>query len=266
MNKAVLSGLALVIVFLMFSPAGSPAAAQTVSPIDERLQTRVVEYDGATGKIKAYLALPKVRKGKLPAVIVIHENDGLRGYTEDIARRIALEGYIAIAPSALSTRKGGTPKDRRYARVAIWSLDRDATNKDFIGAIGFLRSMQEFDGNVGCLGSNWGGRLAIRLAAYSEDVKAAVSFYGGPLESEKVPKIKGALLLQYAGLDADIDKTVPEFTKDLDKAKIEYEIFTYPGVQHRFFNDTFPEKYNAAAAKLAWSRTIEFLNKELKSK
>ncbi len=241
------------------------ASAQTIKGDDDRLKTSRVEYPGASGKVKAYMARPAKQEGKIPGVIVIHENRGLNAHIEDVARRAALAGFIAVAPDALSPL-GGTPDDQDKARGMFGNLDGDKTVGDFVAAIPYLKSLEGSNGSIGCVGFCWGGRMANLLAVNSPDMKAAVAFYGSQPKAEDVPKIKGALMLHYAGLDERIDAGIPDYEKALKAAKVNYQLFMYEGVNHAFHNDTSESRYNEAAAKLAWSRTIEFFNKQLKGK
>ena len=235
--------------------------AETIKQSDPKLDTGIILYPGAKAKVRAYKAKLK-DSGKLPGVIVIHENRGLNPHIEDVTRRLALEGFIALAPDALSP-DGGTPDDSDKAREMIGKLDSKLTLQNFLKAIDYLRNNEECTGNVGCVGFCWGGSMANKLAVNSPELKAAVAYYGGQPKSEDVPKIKAHLLLHYAGLDERIDKGIPEFKKALDDAKINYELYMYEGVNHAFNNDTNAARYNADAAKLAWSRTIKFLKSNL---
>ena len=241
------------------------ASAQTVNGDDERLKTSRIEYDGESGKVKAYMARPAKQDGKIPGVIVIHENRGLNAHIEDVARRAALAGFIAVAPDALSPL-GGTPDDQDKARGMFSDLDGEKTVGDFVAAIPYLKAAEGSNGNVGCVGFCWGGRMANLLAVNSADMKAAVAFYGSQPNSEDVPKIKGAVMLHYAGLDERINAGIADYEKALKAARVEYELFNYEGVNHAFHNDTSESRYDESAAKLAWTRTIEFFNKHLKGK
>ena len=238
------------------------ASAQTVKTDDDRLKTSRIEYDGVSGKVKAYRAMPANSTGKIGGVIVIHENRGLNAHIEDVARRAALAGFIAVAPDALSPL-GGTPDDQDKARGMFRDLDREKTVGDFVAGIKYLKSLDGCNGNVGCVGFCWGGGMANQMAVHAPDLKAAVAFYGSQPNAEDVPKIKAKLMLHYAGLDTRIDAGIPDFEKALKAAKTDYQLFMYEGVNHAFHNDTSESRYNEAAAKLAWSRTIEFLKKTL---
>lgn len=241
---------------------GRAAEAAIVSVGDARLYTGAVEYPGKTGEIGAYLARPKAA-GKLPGVVVIHENKGLNPHIEDVCRRIAVEGFLSIAPDGLSPF-GGTPKDRDEARGLIKKLDKESTLGNFVAAAKYLKTHPRSTGKVGVVGFCWGGAMANQLAVHSADVTAAVPYYGRQPASGDVPRIKASLLLHYAGLDDRINKGIPEFEAALRAAKVDYALYMYPGAKHAFNNDTNPERYNREAAQLAWKRTIAFLNEKLK--
>lgn len=238
------------------------AQAQVVPKNDPRLYVENIKYPGETGDVLAHFARPKGDK-KFPGVIVIHENRGLNPHTEDVARRVALEGFLAIAPNALSPL-GGTPEDVNEARVLMRQLDSQATLKNYLAAVKYLKTHPQSTGKVGCTGFCWGGGVTNQVAVNSPDLKAAVPFYGRQPASEDVPKIKASLLLHYAGLDERINKRIPEFEAALKKASIDYKIFIYEGAGHAFFNDT-GSRYHQEAAKLAWERTIAFFKQKLKT-
>ena len=238
------------------------ARAEVVPKDDPRLQTENIKYPGATGDVRAHFARPKGDE-KLPGVVVIHENRGLNPHIEDVARRVALEGFIAIAPDALSPL-GGTPEDPDKARELIGKLDGQSTMQNYVAAVRYLKTHPQSTGKVGCIGFCWGGAMANQVAVNSPDVLAVVPFYGRQPASEDVPKIKASLLLQYAGLDEGINKGIPAYEAALKKASVDYTIYIYEGAQHAFNNDTNAERYNKEAAQLAWQRTISFLNEKLK--
>jgi len=234
---------------------------QLVPKDDPRLETGYVEYPVEGGKMRAYRAGPK-DGGKHPGVVVIHENRGLNPHTEDIARRVALEGFHAVAPDAL-TPLGGTPGNPDEARPLFQKLDRDANTKNFVAAVAYLKTNPQATGKVGCMGFCWGGGVTNQVAVHSPDLNAAVPFYGMPPEPEDVPKIKAAMLIHYAGDDERINAGIPAFEDALKKAGVEYAIYMYEGAGHAFMNDT-GERYNKEAAGLAWKRTIAFLKDKLK--
>ena len=238
------------------------AQAEVVSKGDPRLYTETVTFSGSTGDIRGYLARPKGDE-KRPGVLVIHENRGLVPHIEDVTRRVALEGYLAMAPDALSPL-GGTPADLDKARSMIQSLDNQSNLQNFIAAVRYLKTHPASTGKVGVVGFCWGGGIANQLAVHSPDVIAVVPFYGRQPASEDVPKIKASLLLHYAGLDEGINKGIPDYEAALKKASIDYRIYMYEGANHAFFNDTNPERYNKEAAQLAWQRTLLFFTEKLK--
>lgn len=241
---------------------GGPAEAQTVPKDDARLETGYISYPVEGGEMRAYSAKPKGGQ-KLPGVIVIHENRGLNPHTEDIARRVALEGYHAVAPDALSPF-GGTPANPDEARPLFQKLDRAANTKNFVAAVAYLKTGPQATGKVACMGFCWGGAVTNQVAVNAPDLAAAVPFYGSQPAAEDVPKIKAALLIHYAGDDERINAGIPAFEEALKKAGVEYAIHMYPGAGHAFMNDT-GQRYNKEAAELAWARTVGFLKAKLKS-
>lgn len=240
------------------------AHAETVPVSDARLETGKIDYPGAAGKtVRAYLAKPK-GAGKLPAVVVIHENRGLNPHIEDVARRLALDGFLVLAVDALSP-VGGTPADMDVASQMIGKLDMAETRGHYLAAVQFLKTHADSTGKVGCVGFCWGGSMANQLAVNSPDLLAAVAYYGGQAAVADVPKIKASLLLHYAGLDERINKGIPDYEAALKAAGKEYQLHLYPGVNHAFNNDTNAARYDATAADLAWARTITFLKMKLGS-
>ena len=239
------------------------AKAEVVPKDDPRLVTDLINYPGATGQVRASFARPK-GDAKLPGVVVIHENRGLTPHIEDVARRVALEGFLAIAPDALSPL-GGTPADETKAIALIGQLDKPSTINNFLAAVKYLRTHPQSTGKVGVIGFCWGGGMANQIAVNSPELTAAVPYYGPQPASEDVPKIKASLLLHYAGIDEGIDKGIPAYEAALKKASIEYKIYMYEGAQHGFNNDTNAARYNKEAAQLAWSRTVSFLKEKLKT-
>ena len=238
------------------------AKAEVVPKNDPRLYTEYIKYPGATGEVRAYFVRPK-GVGKLPGVVVIHENRGLDPHIEDIARRVALEGFLAIAPDGL-TSLGGTPEDPDKAPPLFQKLDSKLTIENYIAAVRYLKTQPLSTGKVGAVGFCWGGGIANQLAVNSPDVIAVVPYYGGQPASEDVSKIKASLLLHYAGLDERINKGISDYEAALKKASIDYKIYMYEGAQHAFNNDTWAERFNKEAAQLAWQRTISFLKEKLK--
>ena len=257
--------------------AGSTAAAMAIMPVleannhsafssyqsDPDLVTEFIKYQGETGEMRAFLARPKAGK-KFPAVLVIHENRGLQPHIQDVTRRMAKEGFLALAPDALSPL-GGTPEnDQDKAVKMIGQLDYDKTIKNFVAAVKYLKTQPLSTGKVGCTGFCWGGGMTNQVAVYSPDLDAAVPYYGKQPTAEQVAMIKAPVMAHYAGDDAFINPGIPAFEEALKKGKKEYQIFMYEGAKHAFNNDSNPERYNEKAAKLAWSRTIAFFKEKLK--
>jgi len=238
------------------------AKAETVLQQDDRLMTERVTYAGDGTEMKGYLARPKENK-KYSAVMVVHENRGLNPHIEDVTRRMALEGFLAMAPDALSPF-GGTPTNEDQARDLIGKLDPVKNLSNFIKGFDYLKTRNDCNGKWGCTGFCWGGAMANQLAVHVADLKAAVPFYGRQPEAADVPRIKAALQLHYAGMDERINAGIPAYEEALKKAGTSYQLYTYDGAQHAFHNDTAPTRYNEAAAKLAWSRSIDFLKDKLK--
>jgi len=253
---------------------GSAAAAMAILPMIEVNQahasitavedlfTEHITYPGSKTDMQAYVARPKEEK-KYAAVVVIHENRGLNAHIEDVTRRAATAGYLAIAPNALSPL-GGTPANEDEARTKFQQLDAAETLQNFIKVFDFLPTRKDCNGKWGCVGFCWGGGMANDLAVNVPSLKAAVAFYGRQPKPEDVPKIKAAMQLHYAGLDDRINANIPAYEEALKKAGTRYELYMYEGANHAFHNDTAPTRYNEAAAKLAWQRTIEFFGKYLK--
>jgi carboxymethylenebutenolidase len=255
---------------------GSMAAALGVLPLlennyahaatvkDDDLFTERVTYTGFNNTVmQAYVARPEKNK-QYPAVVVIHENRGLNPHTEDVTRRLAKEGYLAIAPNALSPL-GGTPANEDEARELFTKLSQTDTLENFIKVFDYLQTRKDCNNKYGCVGFCWGGGMANQLAVNVAALKAAVAFYGRQPEAADVPRIKAALLLHYAALDERINGGIPAYEEALKKAGKNYQLYIYEGANHAFFNDTAPTRYNEAAAKLAWKRTLDFFEAHLKS-
>jgi carboxymethylenebutenolidase len=234
------------------------AYADQVQRDDARLETGYLEYGG----IRCYVARPRNAAGKLPALIVIHENRGLNAHIEDVARRAALEGFAAVAPDLLSPQ-GGTPKDEDAARGLIGKLDRGQTVTNLLAVVNDLSARPDA-GKVGCIGFCWGGGMANQLAAHSDQLAAASPFYGEVPDALDVPRIKARLLLHYAERDARINTGVPAYEGALKAAGVPHAIHVYPGTDHAFHNDTAGARYNKEAAALAWQRTVAFLKDALR--
>jgi carboxymethylenebutenolidase len=238
------------------------AAAATVAPDDPALAAARERFGALDGDVVAYVARPRADPARRPAVVVIHENRGLNAHIEDVARRFAQAGFLAIAPDAL-TGSGGTPADEDEARRLIGELDRERALGIYLAAVDYADRHAHSTGKVGCVGFCWGGGMSGRLAANSKALDAAVVFYGMPPSAEEVARVGVPLLLHYAGNDARINAAVPAFQGALDYVGAGYELHMYDGVEHAFHNDTNAARYDAAAAKLAWQRTLDFLAREL---
>jgi carboxymethylenebutenolidase len=242
--------------------AANQANAAMVEETDARLDVADVTYPGAAGEMKGYLAIPKDAAEKLPAVIVIHENRGLNPHIRDVARRMALEGFVALAPDFLSPN-GGTPANEDEARAMFQSLDMANATANGEATRAFLAGHEKTNGKVGAIGFCWGGGMVNRMAVASPELGAGVAYYGSQAPADQVPSIKAPLMLHYAGLDERINAGIDAFKAALDANGKTYELHMYDGVNHAFNNDTSSARYDKAAADLAWSRTVEFLKKNL---
>ena len=238
------------------------AHGRQVEENDARLTTARVTYPGAAGEVKAYWARPK-GTDRLPAVLVIHENRGLNAHLEDVARRAALAGYLAIAPDGLSS-VGGAPADQEAARDLFAKTDPARIAADIIAAVPYLASHPQCNGRIGVVGFCYGGGMALRCAVDAEGVDAAVCFYGRALSVEDTARLKVPVMLHYAGSDERINTAIPEFRKALDANGVAYSLNMYPGTQHGFHNDTSAARYDENAARLAWTRTLAFFDEYLK--
>ncbi len=238
------------------------AKAAMVAEDDPRLDTEFIGHKGASGEVRAYLAKPK-GADRLPGVVVIHENRGLNPHIQDVVRRMALEGYLALGSDGLSS-VGGTPADEDAARGMFRGLDMGVVTGDFVAGVTFLTEHANCTGNVGCIGFCWGGGMANQLAVNSPNLAAAVVYYGRSPDSADVAKIKVPMLLHYGELDRFINPGVPDFEAALKANGVKYSLHMYAGANHAFNNDTSEARYNEAAAKLAWQRTIDFFNENLK--
>ena len=240
------------------------AAGQQVPPTDSRLKIERVSYPATAGSgtMKGYLARPAdAGTRKLPTVLVIHENRGLNPHIEDITRRLALDGFMAFAPDAL-TPLGGYPGDEDAARTAFGKLDQAKTREDFIAAVTWLKTRSDTSGKIGAVGFCWGGGMVHELTLRLPDLSAGVPFYGNTPDPSEAAKVKTPLLVQRAEIDDRINAAWPAYEAALKAAGVRFTAYQYPGTQHGFNNDTTP-RYDAAAAKLAWSRTVEFLKAQL---
>ena len=261
--KYAVGGLTAAMILDLMNPKF--AEAQQVPRDDKRLKTEWVDVPSpnGNGKIRAYLCRPANATGRLPGIIVVHENRGLNPHIEDIARRLALDNFMALAPDAL-TPLGGYPGDEDKARTEFQKLDQPKTREDFLAATHYLRTRSDCTGRIGAVGFCYGGAMVGLLATRVPELAAAVPFYGGQPSAEDTKNIKAAMLIHYAGTDERINAGWPAWEAALKANNVRYEGFIYPGTQHGFNNDTTP-RYDAAAAKLAWQRTVAHFNTHLRS-
>ncbi len=238
-------------------------AAPLVASSDTRLKTSYEEFPSPQGygTVRGYMAVPANAKGKLPAILVVHENRGLNPHIEDITRRLALEGFIAFAPDALHPL-GGYPGDEDKARALFQKLDQAKSRADFVAAAGALKGLAQSTGKIGVVGFCYGGGIANYLATVMPDLAAAVPFYGSQPPAAEVAKIRAPLMIHDAGKDERVLAGWPAYEAALKANKVEYQHFVYEGAEHGFNNDTTP-RYDEAAAKLAWSRTVGFFKAKL---
>ena len=242
--------------------AANKSAAEMVAGNDDRLTAEDVTYPGSGGDMKAYLVQPKNASGKLGGVVVIHENRGLNPHIRDIARRMALEGFVALAVDLLSPQ-GGTPENEDQARDMFSKLDPVTTIANTEASVVYLSKLDATNGNVGAIGFCWGGGVVNSLATKSLELKAGVAYYGAQPPASDVPNIKAALMLHYGGLDERINAGIDVYRKALEANGKTFQIFVYDGANHAFNNDTSAARYDKKAADLAWSRTVEFLKQNL---
>ena len=252
---------------------GSTAAAMAVLPLievnyanatvtsAEDLFTEYISYPGVNGEMKAYVARPKEDK-KYATVVVIHENRGLNAHIEDVTRRAANAGFLAVAPNALAPL-GGTPTNEDEAREKFRQLKAEDNLQNFIKVFDYLGTRKDSKDKYGTVGFCWGGAMSNNLAVNVPSLKAAVAFYGRQPNAADVPKIKAAIQLHYGSLDEGVNAGIAAYEEALKANKIKYEIYMYEGANHAFHNDTAPTRYNEAAAKLAWQRTVDFWKKHL---
>jgi carboxymethylenebutenolidase len=240
------------------------AWAQQVRKDDARIRAEYLAYPSPHGSatMRGYFVRPADMKGKLPGVVVIHENRGLNPYIEDVARRLAIANYVALAPDALAPAGGYPGDDEKGARL-FRTLDPAKRTEDLMAAVPFLASRPECNGRVGAVGFCFGGGIVNQIAVRFADLAAAVPFYGAQPSAADTAKIKAPLLIHYAGLDERIDAGWPAWKEALDRHHVRYREYTYPNVNHGFHNDTTP-RYDEQAAKLAWSRTLAFFDEQLK--
>jgi carboxymethylenebutenolidase len=261
--KFAVGGVTAVMLLDMMNPKF--AEAQQVPKDDKRLKTEWVEIASPNGygKIKAYLTRPANATGRLPGILVVHENRGLNPHIEDIARRLALDNFMALAPDAL-TPLGGYPGDEDKARELFPKLEQPKTREDFLAATTYLRTRTDCTGRIGAVGFCYGGAMVNFLATRVPELLASVPFYGGAPAAEDVKNIKAAMLVHHGGNDKRLVDGWPAYEAALKAANVRYEGYIYPNAEHGFNNDTTP-RYDAAAAKLAWERTIAHFNKYVRS-
>jgi carboxymethylenebutenolidase len=240
------------------------AEAQQVTPDDKRLKTEWIQYPSPNGneKTKGYLVRPANATGKLPGILVVHENRGLNPHIEDIARRLALDGFMTLAPDALAPL-GGYPGSEDSARELFGKLEQPKTHEDMVAAAHYLQARPDCTGKVGAVGFCYGGGIVMMLATRLPQLAAAVPFYGNHPPVEEAAKVKSPMLIHYAEKDDRINAGKPAWEEALKKANVTFETHMYPGTQHGFNNDTTP-RFDEAAAKLAWGRTVEFFKKHLR--
>jgi carboxymethylenebutenolidase len=240
------------------------AEAQVVAPDDKRIKTEWLSFASPNGNstTKGYLVRPANATGKLPGILVVHENRGLNPHIEDIARRLALDNFMAFAPDALAPL-GGYPGSEDKARELFPKLDQPKTREDFVSAANFLRTRSDCTGKLGAVGFCYGGGIVNMLATRVPELAAGVPFYGSAPNPEDVPKIKAAMMIQYAGVDERINAAWPAYEAAMKAAKVNYAMHMYEGTQHGFNNDTTP-RFDSPAAKLAWQRTVEFFDRHLR--
>ena len=242
---------------------GKYAFANQVSEEDEDLMMEDISYASKNCTMKGYLVMPKNAKGKLGAVLVVHENRGLTPHIKDVTRRIAKAGFIALGIDALSPF-GGTPAKEDDGRAMFPKLDPAQNIENIKSGLDYLRALKNSNQKTGCVGFCWGGAIANAMAVSDSLLNAAVPYYGRQAAAVDVPKIKAKLMLQYAGMDERVNEGIPAYEAALKENKIDYKLYIYEGAQHAFNNDSSPARYNAEVAKLAWDRTITFFKEELK--
>lgn len=242
---------------------GKYALANQVSEEDEDLTMEDISYASKNCTMKGYLVMPKNVKGKLGAVLVVHENRGLTPHIKDVTRRVAKAGFIALGIDALSPF-GGTPANEDEGRAMFPKLDPAQNIENIKSGLDYLRALKNSNKKTGCVGFCWGGAIANAMAVSDPLLNAAVPYYGRQAAAVDVPKIKAKLMLQYAGMDERVNEGIPAYEAALKENKIDYKLYIYEGAQHAFNNDSSPARYNAEVAKLAWDRTIAFFKEELK--
>lgn len=239
------------------------ARGQQVAPDDPRLEQQSVSYEGHAGAVRGTLVTPAGAEGALAGVLVIHENRGLNAHIEDVARRAALAGYVALAPDGLSY-VGGAPEDQEEARNRFGEADRDLITADVIAGAGYLARRDDCTGRVGAVGFCYGGGVALQCAVEQPAVAASVCFYGRALTDEQTARLNVPVMMHYAGRDERVNAGIAEFRASLDRHEVAYSIHMYPGTGHGFHNDTSEARYDEAAARLAWRRTVAFFDQTLR--
>ena len=257
---AVLTGSTALALTVLPMLESNYAAAATVS--DDVVQSEMITFAGVDGEVKALLAMPKGNKKKLGTVVVIHENRGLTPHIKDVTKRVAAEGFLALGIDALSAF-GGTPDDENKGRELIGKLDGEKNLQNYLKGLAYLRDHKLGNGKTACMGFCWGGGMANKLAVADPKLLAAVAYYGAQAKAEDVPKIKATVMLHYGALDERINAGIPAYEAALKENKKDYQLFIYDGVNHAFNNDTSPTRYNEAAAKLAWERTIDLFKAKI---
>lgn len=254
---------------------GSTALALTVLPLlesnyasaaiisNDEVDSEMVSFVGVNGEMKGLLAMPKGNRKKLGTVVVIHENRGLTPHIKEVTKRVALAGYVALGVDALSPL-GGTPEDEDKGRELIGKLDPNQNLQNYLKALAYLRDHQYGNGKTAVVGFCWGGAMSNKLAVADPKLNAAVAYYGSQVKAEDVPQIKASVMLHYGGLDERINAGIPAYEAALKENKIDYKVYVYEGVNHAFNNDSSPTRYNEAAAKLAWQRTLDLFKVKLR--
>lgn len=261
--KYAVGGVTAVMLLDQLSPKF--AEAQVVQTADARIKAEHIEYSSPSGygKMRGYFVRPANAKGKLPGILVVHENRGLNPHIEDIARRLAVDNFVAFAPDALFPL-GGYPGDEQTAVGLFQKLEQPKTREDMVAAAGWLKARPECTGRIGAVGFCYGGGIVNMLATRLPDLAAGVPFYGSSPTAEDAAKIKAPMMIQSAEVDERINASWPAYEAALKAANVKYERHLYPGTQHGFNNDTTP-RFDKAAAKLAWDRTVAFFNKNVRT-
>ena len=261
MKRLVLVTGGTVAAFSVLRASGADDIAEQLMQ-DAEIVSEFITYPVEEGEMKGLLSHPKENK-KYPAVIVIHENRGLVPHIQDVNRRMAAEGFLALAPDGNSPL-GGTPEDQNQGMTMLREIPAETHTKNFVAAVKYLQTHPLSNGKVGCTGFCWGGAMTNQVAVNSPDLNAAVPYYGRVPADEDVPKIKAPVMAHYAENDPGINAGIEGFREAMKKAGIEHQIFIYPGTAHAFNNDSNPGRYNEEAAKLAWGRTVGFFKDKLK--